>query len=113
MILRRIATAFRRQDWFTVLVETMIVVMGVFLGIQVANWNDARADARIGADYTVHLIADLEQDLGAARGLISYYDAVTESINATDRLLTSPDFDRHRILKKGNGTAWWSRTTDL
>lgn len=43
MILHRIASAFRRQDWFTVFVETMIVVLGVFLGLQVSNWNEARA----------------------------------------------------------------------
>ena len=44
MILRRIAEAFRRQDWFTVFVETMIVVVGVFVGLQVDNWNAARVD---------------------------------------------------------------------
>lgn len=42
MILRRISDAFRKQDWFTVGVETLIVVLGVFLGIQLGNWNDAR-----------------------------------------------------------------------
>ena len=43
MILRRITEAFRRQDWFTVAIETLIVVLGVFLGLQVNNWNEARA----------------------------------------------------------------------
>lgn len=43
MILRRLATAFRKQDWFTVAVETLIVVFGVFIGLQVNNWNEARA----------------------------------------------------------------------
>ena len=38
MILRRITEAFRKQDWFTVAVETLIVVLGVFLGIQLGNW---------------------------------------------------------------------------
>jgi hypothetical protein len=42
MILRRITDAFRKQDWFTVAVETLIVVLGVFLGIQLDNWNDAQ-----------------------------------------------------------------------
>ncbi len=42
MILRRIATAFRKQDWFTVAVETLIVVFGVFIGLQVNNWNVRR-----------------------------------------------------------------------
>ena len=44
MILRRITTAFRKQDWFTVTVETLIVVFGVFIGLQVNNWNEARQD---------------------------------------------------------------------
>ena len=30
MILRRITDAFRRQDWFTVFIETLIVVLGVY-----------------------------------------------------------------------------------
>ena len=42
MILRRLATAFRKQDWLTVAVETLIVVFGVFIGLQVNNWNEAR-----------------------------------------------------------------------
>ena len=44
MILRRITDAFRKQDWFTVGIETLIVVLGVFLGLQVNNWNAARVE---------------------------------------------------------------------
>ncbi len=47
MILRRLADAFRRQDWFTVAVETLIVVFGVFIGLQVNNWNEARQQAAL------------------------------------------------------------------
>jgi hypothetical protein len=57
MILRRIAEAFRRQDWFTVFVETMIVVLGVFLGMQVSNWNASRAD-RLAEREIIDAIAD-------------------------------------------------------
>ena len=39
MILRRLTTALRKQDWFTVVIETLIVVLGVFLGLQVNNWS--------------------------------------------------------------------------
>ncbi|GJL91353.1 hypothetical protein [Hyphococcus sp.] len=98
MILRRITQAFRKQDWFTVLVETMIVVMGVFLGLQVNNWNEARVDRERGRDYTVRLVADLEQDLAAARTMTSYYAAVTESIKTTDRLLTTPAPDPQTLV---------------
>ncbi len=70
MILRRIADAFRRQDWFTVFVETMIVVLGVFLGLQVNNWNAARAD-RLAEREIIDAIADdirrEREDLGIGR----------------------------------------------
>tara|TARA_R110002049_G_scaffold271610_1_gene448842 strand:+ start:259 stop:1029 length:771 start_codon:yes stop_codon:yes gene_type:complete len=42
MILRRLTTALRKQDWFTVVIETLIVMFGVFLGLQVNNWNTER-----------------------------------------------------------------------
>ncbi|WP_084420043.1 hypothetical protein [Henriciella litoralis] len=44
MILQRLATSIRKQDWFTVLIETLIVVLGVFLGIQLGNLNQARVE---------------------------------------------------------------------
>lgn len=39
MLLRRITKHVKDQNWFTVAVETLIVVLGVFLGLQVNNWN--------------------------------------------------------------------------
>ncbi|MCA8900453.1 MAG: hypothetical protein KDA53_04325 [Hyphomonas sp.] len=44
MILQRLTASLRKQDWFTVLIETLIVVLGVFLGLQANNWNEARKD---------------------------------------------------------------------
>jgi len=42
MILRRISENIRSQNWFAVAVEFIIVVVGVFMGLQVQDWNDAR-----------------------------------------------------------------------
>ena len=38
MILRRITSHLKDQNWFAVCLDLSIVV-GVFIGIQVANWN--------------------------------------------------------------------------
>jgi hypothetical protein len=35
MILRKLAESIRQQNWFTVLVEILIVVIGIFVGLQV------------------------------------------------------------------------------
>jgi hypothetical protein len=44
MLFRRISKHVENQNWFAVLIDFAIVVIGVFIGIQVANWNEARAD---------------------------------------------------------------------
>jgi len=42
MILRRLAEALRTQNWFTVVLEVAIVVVGIFIGLQVDDWNQSR-----------------------------------------------------------------------
>ncbi len=59
MILRRVIAHFRKQEWFTVFVETMIVVLGVFLGLQVNNWNEAQTDKRLEKQYLQRLYDDV------------------------------------------------------
>jgi len=47
MILRRVIEHVKAQNWTAVALDFVIVVMGVFMGIQVSNWNEARLnDAR-------------------------------------------------------------------
>jgi hypothetical protein len=53
MILRRITEHVKAQNWTAVALDFVIVVLGVFIGIQVANWNAARAEEkRIAAQLT-------------------------------------------------------------
>jgi hypothetical protein len=42
MILRRFAEALQAQNWTSIWIEFVLLVAGVFLGIQVANWNEQR-----------------------------------------------------------------------
>jgi hypothetical protein len=42
VIIRRLAGALREQNWFTVVLEVMIVVVGIFIGLQVDGWNEGR-----------------------------------------------------------------------
>lgn len=58
MILRRLADGIRKQDWFTVLVEVLIVVVGIFLGLQVDDWNKERQNRELEQQYLERLHAD-------------------------------------------------------
>lgn len=44
MLLRRVTQHVKTQNWFAVLVDFVIVVVGVFVGLQVQDWNDARKE---------------------------------------------------------------------
>jgi hypothetical protein len=44
MILQRIAASLKKRDWGTVVLEVLIVVVGIFIGLQVDDWNQRRQD---------------------------------------------------------------------
>ncbi|MCA8889989.1 MAG: hypothetical protein KDA46_14240 [Parvularculaceae bacterium] len=78
MILRRITNALKRQDWITVLIETLIVVLGVFLGLQVNNWNAERTEHAQSLTFTHALENDLHADAALYRQIADYYSTVRE-----------------------------------
>ena len=43
MLFRSISEHVKNQNWVAVAIDFLIVVIGVFIGIQVANWNEGRA----------------------------------------------------------------------
>ena len=43
MILRRVIEHVKAQNWLAVFLDFVIVVIGVFIGMQVSNWNNARS----------------------------------------------------------------------
>jgi len=46
MILNRLSKAIRKQDWFTVALEFVIVVFGIFVGLQANEWAQERQDRK-------------------------------------------------------------------
>ena len=45
MILRRIAESLKSQNWKVAFLELLIVVVGVFVGLQVDTWNNTRLES--------------------------------------------------------------------
>jgi hypothetical protein len=59
MLLRRVIEHVKAQNWTAVALDFVIVVMGVFIGIQVSNWNAARADSAKAESYLARIADDL------------------------------------------------------
>ncbi|MFK8032414.1 MAG: hypothetical protein AB8G18_19495 [Gammaproteobacteria bacterium] len=60
MLLRSITKHVKDQNWFAVALDFFIVVIGVFIGLQVANWNEAREDRNLEREYLTRLQAELK-----------------------------------------------------
>jgi hypothetical protein len=72
MLLRRVIKHFRNQEWTAIGIDFVIVVVGVFVGIQVSNWNQAQTDRGLGEKFTERLKADLVVEAWNYTMLIEY-----------------------------------------
>jgi hypothetical protein len=64
MILRRVIGHFRKQEWTAIAIDFLIVVLGVFVGLQVNDWNEARKERALERQYLARIASDLEQSIG-------------------------------------------------
>ncbi|MEO5629779.1 MAG: hypothetical protein ABIQ62_08445 [Thermomonas sp.] len=76
MILRRLSQSLKEQNWTAIWIEFVLLVAGVFLGIQVANWNQERATDTESAVFTERLTGDLREEAWSYEMQIAYYRQV-------------------------------------
>jgi hypothetical protein len=78
MILRRLAQNLKEQNWMAIAIEFVLLVLGVFLGIQVANWNESRAESVRAKAYMVRLQSDFNTDLRTIKRSEDYWSKVRD-----------------------------------
>jgi len=73
MIFKRAVARLRAQDWVAITIELAIVIVGVFIGTQVANWNEARIEQRQTQQMLSRLKPELHNQLAVYAGARRYY----------------------------------------
>ncbi len=63
VILRRFTKHISEQNWFAVWIDLIVVVSGIFLGLQASEWNESREDVQWERAFYQDLNGDLERDL--------------------------------------------------
>lgn len=97
-MLRKIISGLRRQDWMAVAIELIVVVVGVFIGVQASNWNEQRETNQKAAVFTERLKGDLrkvawmyELEVGYNEQVLANAeraaDALTGRVSLTDEAL--------------------------
>ncbi len=90
MILRRLIENVKRQAWTAIVIEFVIVVIGIFVGLQVNNWNEARRDrVREVAYLQEHRHRRLDESIVSIQKSIGY----TNDRIALDELLINATAD--------------------
>lgn len=87
MLLRRIKAHIEKENWFAVFVDFLIVVAGVFIGIQVANWNETRHSAHEAEIFRTNLITDLQNDRDVYALRKKFYFEIKQAIIDVDKTL--------------------------
>ncbi|MFT5140113.1 MAG: hypothetical protein ACI9H8_002042 [Lysobacterales bacterium] len=65
MILQKIARGIREHDWFVVVVELLVVVIGLMMAFQLDRWREAGNERELEQKYLARLTSDLESDIPA------------------------------------------------
>jgi hypothetical protein len=78
MILRRVIDHFRKQEWTAIFLDFLIVVFGVFIGMQVNNWNAARVDRVRAHEFLERIGADLDADIATYDDRLSFWAKVAD-----------------------------------
>lgn len=84
MILRRVIEHVKTQHWTAIWIDLLIVILGVFIGTQVSNWNSERADRSAERRHLEEIAEDLRAD-------IAIFDKIEKSalqrISSVDTIL--------------------------
>ena len=88
MLLRRMIEHVKAQNWTAVALDLIIVVVGVFLGIQLGNWNERLNDKQRAGNYRERLVQEMTINRQAAVGRRASFERQIEyglfAIEATE-----------------------------
>lgn len=87
MFRRRFAQHLKKQDWSTIVIELVVLVVGVFLGLQAANWNEARIEREQARDLRERLTEDFTDIVASLDGRLSRLEVSIAAANELHRLL--------------------------
>lgn len=76
MILSRVIEHVKKQHWGAFLIEVVIVVLGVFIGLQASNWNEQRETDQRAAVFARRLKSDLRKEAWMYELMVGYYNEV-------------------------------------
>ena len=89
VFLNKIAVQLREQNWFALAAELVIVVVGVFLGLQAANWNEERQERKDEEQILTRLMAETSALLSVVREERAQVQSLVDTLQQAQPVLYS------------------------
>ena len=64
-MLKRITRHIREHDWFAVIIEVVVIIIGLMLAFQLDRWREDRVERQEERTYVNRLVSDIEIDIPA------------------------------------------------
>ena len=97
MILRRFMQHVKDQNWFAVGLDVIVVIVGIFLGMQVQQWYEERREAEFEQGYLIGLDEDMAESFERqAEDIKEMRDAAADVREAAQMLINKRLNDENR-----------------
>lgn len=115
MILRRYKKHVTDQNWFAVGLDVIVVIVAIFLGMQVTEWNEVRQDRIKEGEYLLRVKDDIDQMLLDQLAELAFKSKTKRQIYLTLSFLEAGRLKKSQIeafenglLATGNGLSYTS-----
>jgi len=90
MILRRFTKHFKDQNWFAVGLDVLVVIVGIFLGMQMTEWNENRKDLEDSQKFLLRIHSELQDAENASSRVRSRRLDLIEPLSEAVRIIFAP-----------------------
>ena len=80
MLLRRFSSHVRSENWFAVFLDLMVVVVGLFIGLQVDTWWEGQKEARLEGAYLLEIQEDFELNKSILEEMTTRLESIIRSV---------------------------------
>ena len=91
MLLRRLTAHVRDQNWFAVALDLVVVVVGLFIGLQIDTWWEGQKDARLESAYLAEIREDFESNRANLEGQIRETERIISDMISLHAQSLRPD----------------------
>lgn len=99
MILRRFTQHIKQQNWFAVGLDVIVVVVGIFLGMQVTEWYEERNQIEALERSLDRVLVEAEENILGLTAYLEEYSLRNQLVEENFRVLLSCSTDQDEINK--------------